>query len=266
MKRIQITSKNSKDPDQNPYVLLETVFNAEGSDKSLLRFPLPQLLAENETAWLNDEEFGRETLSGMNPCVIKALKQFPPTSSLDPNVYGPATALEDKHILPNLEGLTVQEALKQKRLFTVDYHDVFMPYLERINSQDGGKAYAPRSVFFYTKEGTMKPVAIELSVPPPKGSTSAIRRVFTPPAAGSAQNDYSWELAKIHASSVDFGYHELITHWLRSHAVMEPIIIASNRQLSRLHPIFTLLSPCFKNTMNINAIARQTLINANNNY
>ncbi|KAL2608338.1 hypothetical protein R1flu_026911 [Riccia fluitans] len=254
---------NSKLPQENPYVLLQTIFSADGSDKSLLRFPLPQLLTVDDTAWLSDEEYGRQTLSGINPCVIRALEVFPPISSLDPSVYGRATALQENHILPNLEGLTVTEALKQKRLFTIDYHDIYMPYLERINlAKDGGKAYAPRSIFFYTKEGTMKPIAIELSVPPHSGSTSAIRRIFLPPAAGSTEKDYCWELAKIHANSIDFGYHELVTHWLRSHAVMEPIIIASNRQLSRMHPLFNLLLPCFKNTLNINAIAWQSLINA----
>lgn len=39
-------------------------------------------------------------------------------------------------------------------------------------------------------------------------------------------------------------------------------MIATNRQLSVLHPIFKLLEPHFRDTMNINAFARQILINA----
>lgn len=49
---------------------------------------------------------------------------------------------------------------------------------------------------------------------------------------------------------------------LHTHASMEPFIIATNRQLSVLHPIHKLLHPHFRDTMNINALARQTLINA----
>ena len=49
---------------------------------------------------------------------------------------------------------------------------------------------------------------------------------------------------------------------LNTHAVIEPFIIATNRQLSAMHPIHKLLKPHFRDTMNINALARQTLINA----
>lgn len=49
---------------------------------------------------------------------------------------------------------------------------------------------------------------------------------------------------------------------MNTHAVIEPFIIATNRQLSVLHPIYKLLHPHFRDTMNINALARQILINA----
>lgn len=39
-------------------------------------------------------------------------------------------------------------------------------------------------------------------------------------------------------------------------------MIATNRQLSVLHPIHKLLLPHFRDTMNINALARQVLINS----
>lgn len=49
---------------------------------------------------------------------------------------------------------------------------------------------------------------------------------------------------------------------LNTHAVIEPFVIATNRQLSVLHPVHKLLHPHYRDTMNINALARQVLINA----
>lgn len=44
--------------------------------------------------------------------------------------------------------------------------------------------------------------------------------------------------------------------------MIEPFVIAANRQLSVLHPIHKLLHPHFRETMNANAIAREVLTNA----
>lgn len=42
---------------------------------------------------------------------------------------------------------------------------------------------------------------------------------------------------------------------------MEPFIIAAHRQLSAMHPVFKLLKPHLKHTLQINALAREALIN-----
>ena len=49
---------------------------------------------------------------------------------------------------------------------------------------------------------------------------------------------------------------------MNTHAVIEPFVIATNRKLSVLHPINKLLHPHFRDTMNINATARNILINS----
>lgn len=43
---------------------------------------------------------------------------------------------------------------------------------------------------------------------------------------------------------------------------MEPFILAAHRQMSAMHPIFKLLDPHMRYTLEINALARQSLINA----
>ncbi|PWS20792.1 hypothetical protein DKP78_26945, partial [Enterococcus faecium] len=75
-----------------------------------------------------DEEFAREMLAGVNPVMIKRLTNLPSKSTLDPNVYGDHTRkITEAHIKHNIEGLTVQNALKGNRLFILDHHDHFMP-------------------------------------------------------------------------------------------------------------------------------------------
>lgn len=49
---------------------------------------------------------------------------------------------------------------------------------------------------------------------------------------------------------------------LKTHAVIEPFIIATRRHLSVMHPIHRLLDPHFKDTIQVNALARSMVINA----
>lgn len=93
----------------------------------------------------------------------------------------------------------------------LDYHDIFLPFLDRINALDGRKAYATRTIFFLTRLGTLKPVAIELSLPP-HGPKHRSKRVVTPPV--DATSNWIWQLGKAHVSSNDAGVHQLVNHWL----------------------------------------------------
>ncbi|GJX89770.1 probable linoleate 9S-lipoxygenase 5, partial [Tanacetum coccineum] len=150
--------------------------------------------------------------------------------------------------------------LEENKLFILDHHDALMPYLTKINST-ASKIYATRTVLLLLDDSTLKPLAIELRLPNTepyhKGCTS---EVFTPSEDGVQGT--IWQLAKAYAVVNDSGYHHLISHWLNTHAVIEPFIIVTNRQLSVLHPIFKFLQPHFHDTMNINALARQTSLMA----
>ncbi|XP_020244165.1 probable linoleate 9S-lipoxygenase 4 [Asparagus officinalis] len=245
---------------RTPLEMIKELVRAEG--EYILRLPVPQVIKENKFAWRTDEEFGREMLAGVNPVILRRLQEFPPTSSLDPRLYGNhASSITKDHIAKNLDGLTVDQALKSDRLFILDHHDSLMPFVNRVNIATANKIYATRTLLFLNDDSTLKPLAIELSLPHPEGEKhGAVNRVFTPSNHGVEGS--IWQLAKAYATVNDSGVHQLISHWLNTHATIEPFVIATNRQLSVVHPIYRLLSPHFRETMNINALARQILINA----
>uniref|UniRef100_A0A7N2L4T2 Lipoxygenase n=1 Tax=Quercus lobata TaxID=97700 RepID=A0A7N2L4T2_QUELO len=208
--------------DNIPAEMLKEVFPTDG--EGLLKYPMPQVIKEDRSAWRTDEEFAREMLAGVNPVNIGCLK-----------------------------------AIKKNKLFILDHHDAFMPCLRRINSTST-KTYACRTLLFLKNDGALKPLAIELSLPHPEGDQfGAISKVYTPAEQGIEGS--IWQLAKAYVAVNDSDYHQLISHWLNTHAVIEPFVMATNRQLSVLHPIYKLLHPHFHDTMNINAFAWQTLIN-----
>ncbi|MQL20446.1 hypothetical protein EI008_26020, partial [Escherichia coli] len=118
-----------------------------------------------------------------------------------------------------------------------------------------------RTILFLQNDGTLKPLAIELSKPHPQGDNfGPVSNVYLP--ADQGVEGSIWLLAKAYVVINDSCYHQLVSHWLNTHAVVEPFIIATNRHLSVVHPIHKLLLPHYRDTMNINSLARNVLVNA----
>ncbi|PNY03343.1 lipoxygenase, partial [Trifolium pratense] len=224
-------------------------------------FPLPQVIQEDTSAWMTDEEFAREMIAGVNPNVIRKIPEFPPKSKVDSHIFGDnTTTITKEHLEPYMDGVTVEQAIQNNNFYILDHHDAIFPYLRKIN-EIGGKAYATRTILYLQNDGTLKPLAIELSIPNPNGdSFGPVSNVYSPATEGVEAS--IWLLAKAYVVVNDSCYHQLISHWLNTHATVEPFIIATNRNLSVVHPIYKLLLPHYRNTMNINANARNILINA----
>ncbi|XP_030459833.1 lipoxygenase 6, chloroplastic [Syzygium oleosum] len=225
----------------------------------LLKYEIPAIISRDRFAWLRDNEFARQALAGVNPVSIQILKELPILSQLDPAIYGPPeSALTKDLIEQELHGMSVERAIEEKRLFIIDYHDMLLPFVDKINSLSDRKTYASRTILFYNLAGSLKPIAIELSLPP-MPSKPWNKRVYT--QGHDATTHWIWKQAKAHVCASDAGIHQLVNHWLRTHASMEPYIIATHRQLSSMHPIYKLLHPHMRYTLEINALARQSLIN-----
>ncbi|TKY50041.1 Linoleate 13S-lipoxygenase 2-1 [Spatholobus suberectus] len=242
------------------------LIEAVNDSQNLLRFDTPETVKRDRFFWFSDEEFARETLAGVNPYSIRLVKEWPLRSKLESQIYGPPeSAITREVIEPQIIGYgTIEEAIKEKKLYMLDYHDLFLLYVSKVREIKGTTLYGSRTLFFLTEQGTLKPLAIELTRPPMDGKPQW-KQVFTPAShsISHSTNLWLWRLAKAHVLAHDAGYHELVNHWLRTHGVMEPFVIATNRQLSTMHPIYKLLHPHLRYTMAINALAREVLINAN---
>ncbi|RDX63857.1 Linoleate 9S-lipoxygenase 5, chloroplastic, partial [Mucuna pruriens] len=195
------------------------------------QLPIPQLISENEWAWKDDMEFGRQMLAGTHPTRIQCLKTFPPQ-----NKFGIQSSIKQSVIEQKLEGWALSQAMEHGRLFMLDHHDYLIPYLNRINA-NGVCAYASRTLLFLRSDGMLKPLTIELSLPGPSPHLE-ISRVFLPAKQGTQAA--LWQLAKAHVLANDLAIGKL----------------------SVMHPIHRLLNPHFKDTMHINALARFIFINS----
>lgn len=105
----------------------------------------------------------------------------------------------------------IKQAIKSNKLFMLDHHDALMPFLRKIN-ETSTKTYATRTLLYLQEDGTLKPLAIELSLPHPDGDEHGVdSNVYTPAESGI---EYSlWMLAKAYVSVNDSGYHQLVSHW-----------------------------------------------------
>ncbi|RZB42356.1 Linoleate 13S-lipoxygenase 3-1, chloroplastic [Glycine soja] len=110
----------------------------------------------------------------------------------------------------------------ENKLFMANYHDVYVPFLDGINALDGRKSYATRTIFFLTLLGTLKPIAIELSLRP----SSKWKHVVTPPM--DATTNWKWQLAKAHVCANDAGVHQLVNHWSPYVVARGPQVYTSN--------------------------------------
>ncbi|XP_018445869.1 lipoxygenase 2, chloroplastic [Raphanus sativus] len=247
--------------DAGLFPVIPRLVKAAAEADDILQFESPSLLDKDRFSWIRDDEFARQTLAGLNPYCIQLVQEWPLKSKLDPAVYGDPNSLITSEIVEReIKGvMSFYEAMENRRLFMLDYHDLLLPYVNKVRELDDSTLYASRALFFLSDDSTLRPVAIELTRPQ-DANRPQWRQVFTP--GYDATSCWLWSLAKTHAISHDAGYHQLISHWLRTHCCIEPYIIAANRQLSAMHPIYRLLHPHFRYTMEINARARQALINA----
>ncbi|XP_023279662.1 arachidonate 5-lipoxygenase-like [Seriola lalandi dorsalis] len=204
-----------------------------------LKSPISEYCMEH---WKEDWFFGYQCLNGSNPRMIQKCRKlpenFPVTSDMVQSSMAPRTNLDKE--------------LKAGNIYLLDY--AIMDGIPT-NTIKGKPQYiaAPLCLMYQHPDEGLIPVAIQLEQTP--GLDSPIFLPRDPPLA--------WLLAKMWVRHSEFQVFQLLSHLLRTHLVIEVFCVATLRQLPAVHPIYKLLAPHLRYTLEINCRGRTQLISSN---
>ncbi len=200
--------------------------------------PLPDVA----TSGRQNATFAQQRLSGTNPMELT-------------NVLAPNYRIRDKIAITNEifravvgdVGETLNSAIRSGSMFVTDY-----AALDNLTPQAGRFLTSPISLYFADRRNPRSPlipIAIQL------GQVPGGSLLCTP------LDGVDWTLAKIVAQMAELSIFELIRHLGQTHLALEPIALATARELAQNHPLYVLLQPHFEFTMAINALGDRVLIN-----
>ncbi|XP_068121985.1 hydroperoxide isomerase ALOXE3-like [Hyperolius riggenbachi] len=190
--------------------------------------------------WKEDFFFGHQYLNGYNPVLIKKCLKIPENFPVD-----------DRMVAHSLGTCTsLQNEIESGNLFLADYKilDGF-PGNKSVNGKQQYLA-APLCLLWKNPQDQLLPIAIQLSQTP--GDHSPI---FLP-----NEHEYDWLLAKMWVHNSEFQVHELISHFLKVHVLAGTFTVATNRQLPMSHPVYKLIIPHLRFTLEIYLLASVKLI------
>eukprot|EP00742_Colponemidia_sp_Colp-10_P002879 GILJ01003073.1.p1 GENE.GILJ01003073.1~~GILJ01003073.1.p1 ORF type:complete len:1082 (+),score=206.50 GILJ01003073.1:190-3435(+) len=195
------------------------------TDLKYLWFPRPQATIEH---WLIDDDiFVEQRLGGVHPLVIQKVH----------------TVAEMQLTLESTLESKVASLVEGGNLFMCDYRIMDKLHF-RVASRYVG---APVGLFELVrgaeeKDNKLVPIAIQLAKDGPW---------FYPSDSAPA-----WLFAKMYLQAADSTYHQGISHLGLTHLAHEPLCMAVPRQLPPTHPIYQLMFPHIRKTLEINEIAR----------
>ncbi|XP_017282471.1 arachidonate 12-lipoxygenase, 12S-type [Kryptolebias marmoratus] len=201
-----------------------------------LRSPIAEYCMEH---WKEDWFFGYQCLNGSNPRMIcrckKLPENFPVTADMVQSSMAPKTTLDTE--------------LKAGNIYLIDYS--IMDGIPA-NIIKGKPQYiaAPLCLLYQHPDNGLIPIAIQLD--PTPGINTPIFLPRDPPLA--------WLLAKMWVRHSEFQIFQLLSHLLRTHLVVEVFCVATLRQLPAVHPIYKLLAPHLRYTLEINCRGRTQLL------
>ncbi|XP_067341241.1 polyunsaturated fatty acid lipoxygenase ALOX15B-like isoform X2 [Channa argus] len=192
-----------------------------------------------ERLWREDWFFGHQFLNGANPTLIRRCTEIPPNLAVTEGMMG--AFLEG--------GGSLSQEMERGNIFVVDYQ-----LLDGLtaNTVNGKQNYltAPLVLLHLNCNSKFLPIAIQL-----KQSPGESNPVFVP-----QDLEADWLTAKTFVRSADFADHELRSHFMHTHVMSELFAMATLRNFPMVHPLYKLLAPHFRFTLEIDALARQLLI------
>ncbi|EFB18795.1 hypothetical protein PANDA_010092, partial [Ailuropoda melanoleuca] len=190
--------------------------------------------------WAEDSFFGYQYLNGINPGLLRRCTRIPDKFPVTDDMVAPFLG----------EGTCLQAELEKGNIFLADYRILEgIPTIEL----NGRKQHhcAPLCLLHFGPEGNMMPIAIQLSQTPGPDCP-----IFLP-----SDSEWDWLLAKTWVRYAEFYCHEAISHLLETHLIAEAFCLAMMRQLPMCHPLYKLLVPHTRYTIQINSIGRALLLN-----
>ncbi len=181
-----------------------------------------------------DDYLGLQMVAGANPVMLQGINQHNPI----PKEFDLAQASLA------ISQAEYDEGLANERLYIASF--AMVNTLQHSNgSVDGHPQYttAPIALFYLQDDGNLRPLAIQLDA---NAKTSDNNPVITP-ADGNR-----WKLARTCLMAANGAVHDLWTHAVQIHYVLESIIMASYRQLASNHPLLALLDPHLQYTLAVN--------------
>ncbi|KAM8999472.1 arachidonate 12-lipoxygenase, 12S-type isoform X1 [Sarcophilus harrisii] len=188
-------------------------------------------------SWKDDDFFGYQFLNGVNPTLLRKSSSLPTRLVIPPGTEDLKAQLERK--------------LQEGCLFEVDF-SLLAGIQANVIQGERQHLAAPLLMLKMEPDGKLLPMVIQLQLP---GSDSPVPPLFLP-----SDPSLTWLLAKAWVKNSDFQLHELQAHLLKTHLMAEVFAVATMRCLPGMHPIFKLLIPHLRYTLEINTRARTKLI------
>ncbi|XP_075053762.1 hydroperoxide isomerase ALOXE3-like [Mixophyes fleayi] len=191
--------------------------------------------------WKEDPFFGSQYLNGVNPRQIKKCFKIPDNFPVSDDMVAASLGTSTN----------LHKELENGNIFLADYK--ILQGIPANKSINGKQQYiaVPMCLLWKNPQDQLVPIAIQLIQTPGENTP-----IFLP---NDSESD--WLLAKIWVRNSEFQVHEIDTHLLRTHLFAEVFNIATTRQLPMGHPVYKLIIPHLRFTLEINVIARSQLIN-----
>ncbi|KAM4522130.1 polyunsaturated fatty acid lipoxygenase ALOX15B-like [Odontesthes bonariensis] len=189
--------------------------------------------------WKEDDFFGFQFLNGVNPNVIERCSKLPPNFPVTEEMVKPFLR----------DGSTLKTEMEKGNIFLCD-----QKIMDGIPAwmKDGNSVHmtAGLCLFYMNPESKLMPIAIQLYQQP-----SEQNPIFLP-----SDPETDWLLAKLYFRSADALEYEAVHHLMNTHYLAEVFAVATLRCLPVIHPLYKLLIPHFRYTLQVNIIARQYLL------